>query len=110
MTGELWIDASQERITRLEGHLQQDTTYGWGILGKLDKGGWLVIEQTEIGGRQWRIARFQMKMNLRILFKTKNFDTVEEMTQYAPVPPGLGYRQAIQMLRSAPGNIALGGH
>jgi hypothetical protein len=110
MTGELWIDASQERITRLEGHLQQDTTYGWGILGKLDKGGWLVIEQTEIGGRQWRIARFQMKMNLRILFKTKNFDTVEEMTQYAPVPPGLGYRQAIQMLRSAPENRAQGGH
>jgi hypothetical protein len=110
MTGELWIDASQERVTRLEGHLQQDTTYGWGILGKLDKGGWIVIEQDDIGGRQWRIARFQMKMNLRILFKTKNFDTVEEMTQYAPVPPGLGYRQAIQMLRSAPENRAQGGH
>ena len=38
-------------------------------------------------------------MNLRILFKTKNFDTVEEMTHYAPVPAGLDYRQAIQMLR-----------
>lgn len=110
MVGELWIDASQERVTRLEGHLQQDTTYGWGILGKLDKGGWIVIEQADIGGRQWRIARFQMKMDLRILFKTKNFDTVEEMTQYAPVPPGLGYRQAIQMLRSAPENRAQGGH
>jgi len=49
-------------------------------------------------------------MDLRILFKTKNFDTVEEMTQYAPVPAGLGYRQAIQMLRAAPGNRAQGGH
>jgi hypothetical protein len=110
MTGELWINTSQERVTRLEGHLQQDTTYGWGILGRLNKGGWIVIEQADIGGRQWRIARFQMKMDLRILFKTKNFDTVEEMTQYAPVPPGLGYRQAIQMLRSAPENRAQGGH
>ena len=110
MTGELWIDASQERVTRLEGHLQQDTTYGWGVLGKLDKGGWIVVEQTEVAERQWRIARFQMKINLRILFKIKNFDTVEEMTQYAPVPAGLGYRQAIQMLRSTPGNRAQGGH
>ena len=56
MTGELWIDASQERITRLEGHLQQDTTYGWGILGKLDKGGWIVIEQAAAAGLEVQIT------------------------------------------------------
>jgi hypothetical protein len=106
MTGELWIDAAEERVTRLEGRLQQDTAYGWGILGKLDKGGWIVLEQADVGGHQWRIARFQMKMALRILFKTKNFDTVQEMTQYASVPAGLDYQQAIQMLRAAAGNRA----
>lgn len=102
MTGEVWVDATQERVTRLEGHLQQDTNYGWGILGRLDKGGWLVLDQADVNGRQWRIVRFQMKMNLRVLFKNKYFDTVQEMTQYAPVPTGLDYRQAIQMLRSGP--------
>jgi hypothetical protein len=104
MTGELWIDASHRRVARLEGHLQQDTDYGWGILGKLDKGGWLVIEQADVGGRQWRIVHVQLRMNLRILFKTKSFDTVEQMSGYAPVPAGIDYRQAIQMLRSAAGN------
>jgi hypothetical protein len=104
MTGEIWIDAAQERVTRLEGHLQQDTDYGWGILGRLDKGGWIVIEQADVGGRQWRIARFKMQMNLRVLFKTRNIDTMEEMTLYASVPVGLGYAQAIQMLRAAPIN------
>ena len=102
MTGELWIDAAQERVTRLEGHLQEDTDYGWGILGKLDKGGWIVIEQSDVGGRQWRIARFQMKMNLRILFKTRSIDTAEEMSQYSPLPGGLGYQEAIRMLRAKP--------
>jgi len=106
LTGELWIDAAQERVTRLEGHLRQDTDYGWGILGRLDKGGWIVLEQTDVGGHQWRIARFQMKMNLRVVFKIKNFDTIEEMTQYEPLPLGLGYRQAIQMLRSGFGGSA----
>lgn len=100
LTGEIQIDAAQERVTRLEGHLQQDTDYAWGILGKLDKGGWIVIEQADVGGHQWRINRFQMKMDLRILFKEKNFDTTEEMTQYAPVPKGIDYRQAIKMLRA----------
>ena len=104
MTGELWIDAAEERVARLEGHLQQDTDYGWGILGKLDKGGWIVIEQAGVGAGQWRIVRFQMKMSLRILFKTKYFDTTQEMTQYAPVSATLDYRQAIQMLRGGAGS------
>lgn len=102
MTGEVLIDAAQERVTRLEGHLQQDTDYGWGVLGKLDKGGSIVIEQADVGGHQWRIARFQMRMNMRILFKTKDIDTTEEMTQYTPVPANIDYKQAIQLLRATP--------
>jgi hypothetical protein len=105
LTGQLWIDAAQERVTRLEGHLQQDTDYGWGILGKLNKGGWVLLEQADVGGQQWRIARFQMVMDLRILFKNKSFDTLEEMTNYAPVSPGLDYKKAIEMLRSGSGGV-----
>jgi hypothetical protein len=100
LSGEIWIDPAQERVTRLEGHLQQDTDYGWGILGKLDKGGWVSIEQADVGGRQWRITHVQMEMTLRILFKTKVFNTVEQMSRYSPVPKGLDYRQAIRMLRT----------
>jgi hypothetical protein len=110
MVGELWIDAAQERVTRLEGHLQQDTNYGWGILGKLDKGGWIVLEQAEVGAGQWRISRFQIKMELRILLKNKAFDSVQEMTQYAPVPANLDYRQAIQMLRGGPERVTPEAH
>jgi hypothetical protein len=88
--------------------LQQDTNYGWGILGRLDKGGWIVLEQANVGGQQWRIVRFKMQMNLRVLFKNRNIDTMEEMTQYAPVPVGLDYRQAIQMLRADAGGVAKG--
>ena len=99
MSGEIWIDPAQERVLRLEGRLQQDTDYGWGILGRLNKGGWLVIEQADVGGKQWRITHVQMEMTLRILFKTKIFNTVEQLTRYSAVPVGMDYRQAIQMLR-----------
>jgi hypothetical protein len=109
LTGEIWIDAAQSRVTRLEGHLRQDVDFGWGILGRLNKGGWIVIDQADVGGRQWRIVRFQMVMSGRVLFKNKSFDTVEEQTQFAPLPAALGYRQAIQMLRAAPGYTVPGG-
>ena len=99
MTGEIWVNAAASHVARLEGHLQQDTAYGWGVLGKLDKGGWIILEQADTGNGLWRIARFQMKMSLRILWKNKLFDTTEEMTDYAPVPANIDYRQAIRLLR-----------
>lgn len=105
MSGELWVDPTAEHVVRLEGHLLQDVDFGWGILGRLDKGGWISIDQAEIGPHQWRIVRFQMVMSGRVLFKTKSFDTIEEESDFAAVPPGINYRQAIQMLRAAPARM-----
>jgi hypothetical protein len=99
MSGELRVDAKQERVVRLEGHLLQDTNYGWGILGKLNKGGWVLLDQADVGNQQWRIVNVQMEMNLRVLFKTKNINTSEQMSRYTPVPAGIDYRQAIEMLK-----------
>lgn len=109
MSGTLTIDPVHERVVRLEGHLQQDVDIGWGILGRLDKGGWLVVEQADVGGGQWRIVHFQMAMNGRVFFKTRSFDTTEEESQFAPVPVGLTYQQAIQMLRSGQGSPTVAG-
>lgn len=99
LTGQLWIDSAQERVTHLEGHLQQDTDYGWGILGKLNKGGWVQIDQADVGAHQWRIVTVKMDMTLRVLFKTKILNTQEQMSGFSAVPAGIGYRQAIQLLR-----------
>ena len=59
MTGEIWIDPVHLRVARLEGHLQQDVDFGWGILGRLNKGGWIVIEQADVSEGQWRTCAFR---------------------------------------------------
>lgn len=100
MTGEIWIDPVNLRVVRLEGHLQRDVDFGWGILGRLNQGGWIVIEQAEVAGGQWRTVHFQMKMSGRVVWKTRVFDTTEDETGYEPVPMGLGYQKAIEMLRA----------
>lgn len=102
MSGELWIDTAQERVVRLEGHLQHDVDFGWGILGRLYKGGSVVIEQADVGAHRWRIVRFQMVMSGRVLLKNKTFDTTEQESQFVPVPASIDYRQGIQMLRGGP--------
>jgi hypothetical protein len=102
MSGELWIDPAEGRVARLEGHLQQDVDFGWGILGRLNKGGWIVLEQAEVEPGQWRIVHFQMVMTGRLVFRSKSFDTTEDQTNFVPLPVGLTYAQAIQLLRAAP--------
>jgi hypothetical protein len=102
MTGEIWIDAAESRVVRLEGHLQQDVDFGWGLLGRVYKGGWIVIEQAVVTNHQWRIVHFQMVMSGRVFFKTRSFDTREDQTGFAPVPADINYTQAIRMLRESP--------
>jgi hypothetical protein len=100
MSGEIWIDPTRLRVARLEGYLQQDVDFGWGILGRLNKGGWIVIEQADVGGGLWRTVRFQMQMSGRVVFKTRAFDTTEEQTNYAPIAQGMSYQRAIEVLLS----------
>ena len=100
MQGEIWIDLAARRVIRLEGHLQQDVDFGWGILGRLNKGGWIQIDQADIGGGEWRVVRFQMVMNARIVWKTRNFDTTEEESEFAPLPAAMSYQEAIGQLRT----------
>jgi len=102
MAGEIWIDPVHLRVVRLEGHLQQDVDFGWGILGRLNKGGWIAIDQADVGGGQWRTVHFRMVMNGRVVWKTRVFDTSEDESGYEPVPAGLGYQKAIEMMRSDP--------
>lgn len=108
LAGELWIDPVRLRVARLEAHLQQDVNFGWGILGRLNKGGWIVIEQADVGPdmrpdkgiHPWRTVRFQMQMSGRVVFKNRVFDTTEVQSNYAPLPPGMSYQKAIEMLLS----------
>lgn len=100
MAGELWIDVAQERVTRLACKRLHDVDYGFGLLGKLDQGGTLLLEQADVGNHQWRATRMVLVMNARILFKTVKLDTTLDLTQYTPVAPGMSYQQAVRLLET----------
>jgi hypothetical protein len=103
MTGEVWIDPAQVRVMHLQATLQRDVEFGWGVLGRLYKGGWLNMDNADVGGGVWRVVRFQMNMSARVLIRTKSFATVEEESHFTPVLATLDYRQAIALLRAGPG-------
>jgi len=100
MAGELWIEASQERLFRLNAHLTADVDFGWGIIGRLNQGGTVYLEQTDLGD-EWQLTR--MKLNLTgkaLMVKALSYHITEEMAHFAPVSSHLDYRDAIKMLES----------
>ena len=80
--------------------MQQDVDIGWGILGRLSQGGWIVIEQSDVADHQWRTVHFKLMMSGRVLFRTKVFDTVQDESQFAPLSVGLSYQEAVRMMRA----------
>ena len=99
MEGTVWIDPEQERITHIEGTLVKDVSFGWGILGKLNKSGTYQIAQTQISPGIWRITTLNVDVKGRILvFGSFKFFRKENNSQLSSTPASMTYRQAIEML------------
>jgi hypothetical protein len=60
--GEVWIDQAQERLTRLDAHLVADVDLGFGILGRVDRGGTVELRQTDVGGHEWELTELELNM------------------------------------------------
>lgn len=103
MAGEAWIEKSQERLTRLDAHLVTDVDFGWGFIGRLDKGGTIFLEQTQTGDRDWELTRMKLDLTGKaLLVKSLNIHLTEEMAHYSPTPANLDYHKAIRILESEP--------
>ena len=54
MEGEMTVDAKQERLVALNGHLMEDVKFGGGLLGHLNRGSTFEVGQTEVIPGHWR--------------------------------------------------------
>lgn len=102
MAGDIWIAQAQERLYRLHAHIISEVDFGWGIVGRLDKGGTIDLEQTDIGNNDWELTRMKLDLTGKILMvKSLSVQIDEEMGRFSRVPPNLDYRQAIRMLEAS---------
>lgn len=101
MAGELWIDQKQERLAKLNVHLIADVDFGWGIVGKLFKGGTILVQQQDVGDQHWEQVLLRLHLQGKILmFKTLNIDTGEKESDFSAVPIDWTYQDAVKALLS----------
>lgn len=101
MSGDLWIDARMKHLVRLDGQLQSNVDFGFGILGRLYKGGWFRLERLQLSATDWKTARLEIHMSGRaVLFKTIARETCEFRRDFVPVPAAMSLKQGVDMLSS----------
>jgi hypothetical protein len=99
MSGTLWVDARYKRLARLDGHVQDNLDFGYGILGRLYKGGWFQLERTQVSANDWKTARLEVHMMGRaLLVKSFARETSEIRGGFAPVPPGMNLAEGMELL------------
>jgi len=100
MAGDVLIEVSDERLHQLNAHLIADVDFGWGIVGRLNKGGTIFLEQDRIGPNDWELTHMRMNLTGRALMvKPLSFRMNEEESRFAQVP-SMPYTEAIRMLES----------
>lgn len=95
MGGTIWISKSTKHLVRLKGSLIEDIEFGFGLLGKLNKGGWFDLERVQVSSTDWKTSRLEVRMTGKaIFFKTIAKDTHEVRSNFREVLRDLSIAQA----------------
>jgi hypothetical protein len=100
MQGYVLIDAVRYRIASIDGTLFKDVSFGWGILGRLDRGGRFVVHQQVVGDNFWEISSMNLSFTGKILLvKNLSIISTEIFSGFKQVPSDLTFAQALELLK-----------
>jgi hypothetical protein len=103
MNGFVLVEPVQERLVRVEGKLVKDVSFGWGIFGRLYKGGTYEIAQTQIVPGTWRITTLNVDVRGRVFFFDGfRFLRSESNNRFHAVPSTMTYPAAVRALLDSP--------
>jgi hypothetical protein len=99
MSGTLWVNAQSKRLARLDGRVGENVDFGFGILGRLYKGGWFKLARTQVSSTDWKTAQLEVHVSIRaLLVKTFARETSERRGGFEPVSADLTLAQAMRLL------------
>jgi hypothetical protein len=99
MVGELWVDQVQLRLVKIDAHLISDVNFGWGVLGRLYKGGSILVQNADVGLHHWETIHMKLKLQGKVLMmKSVDFSTTEDYSDFQVQTQELSYQEAIRLL------------
>ncbi len=107
MAGELWLNIPQERLRKIDAHLFHDVDFGWGILGRLYKGGSFMVEQEQVDASHWDTT--VLKLDLRgkaLLVKSLVYDEQEFENDFHRLPDHISLAEGADILKKGVPELA----
>lgn len=100
MSGSMYLDTKANRMQRLDGTLIDDVNFGWGIFGKLHKGGHFEIQEKDVGDGHWDVTYRNLDFTGKVLlFKKLRIKETSEMSDFHKIPDNLSFTQGFDLLR-----------
>ena len=110
MEGVLVVDPVARRIAQIDGTLFREVSFGWGILGHLDKGGHFLVEQRDVGNAYWEISHMYLNFTGKILvFKSLAIKSDEVFSDFRRVPSDTTFAQGVKLLEAEEVKLAQNG-
>lgn len=107
MSGYILIDTSQCRIAKIDGSLFKEVEFGWGILGRLDKGGKFMVQQADVGDGHWEVTRMELNVDGKVvMLKNLVIRSNEVFSDFQEVPSNLTYSQGLDLLQKQQADLA----
>jgi len=107
MAGYLLIDANQHRIAMIDGTLNREVGFGWGILGHLDRGGHFLVEQARVFEGDWEITHMSLSLTGKeLLFKSIHIESDEVFSKFRLVPSSLSFAEGVDLLKKQEAELA----
>jgi hypothetical protein len=107
MAGELWLNVPQQRLQKIDAHLFHDVDFGWGILGKLYKGGSFTVQQEQVDGNHWDATAVKLDLTGKaLLFKSLVYKEQEYESDFHRLPDHLAIAQGAEILKRGAPEVA----
>jgi hypothetical protein len=103
MEGDMTVENSHHRIQELKGTMIRDVNFGWGLLGKLEKGGSFSVERRETGPGVWQITETHVHIQGHaLIFKSISEQEDDEKSSFTHEPDDLTFEQAESAVMAKP--------
>lgn len=107
MAGELWLNLPQQRLRKIDAHLFHDVDFGWGILGRLYKGGSFMVEQQQVDANHWDTTVMKLDLTGKaLIFKSLVYKEQEYESDFKRLPDHLTMAQGVEILKKGATEMA----
>lgn len=103
LSGEVWIQTQFKRLLKIDARITTQIDFGFGLLGKIEKGGTFQVERKQVSPDRWKTSLVDVHISGHIiLFKSISKDEHELRSDFKPMPPTTTVQDAVTLLKQLP--------